>query len=645
MVAISLGFAFCFVSQVTAQLPGVCNVNGTTSNAEDLRAYQIQYEQQLARLRSTFQPASYQIADDPLLNLGPSPAAEAKRAASKLEDRTYLDGKGIDPHAEAFANSIYPSAITCAKCHREIYDQWRVSAHAYAAVSPMFQRFEQAITELTRGTVGSFCMRCHAPVATALEYPRQASILEAPVVFREGVTCVACHRVVEHYGRTNGERRIEPGSIYDPIVGNSDGHGVAAVLANPDQYKAKVDPNDKRPGQPIHRGAIQFEQLSDSSYCASCHQVVVQPGVALEIVYQQYRSGPACAKGISCQDCHMGAVPGKPDGYLVGASAVMNDKAVRSDRKLANHIFHGPSYPLAHPGVFPQNEKALRWKAADLIAFDYRSEWGNESFERSLAAGQIQAEFPTVWGNAEERRDARKVINENLQLIEVKRRDATATLELSSDVKGPYFKTPPQRGQDLNFHYVVANLSEGHNMPSGSLGAQPQLWLNVALIAPDGSRVFESGNTDSFGDLRDVQSVDVQKRKLPPDLQLANYQTKFLITNVKGTDREVFFPVNVDIDPLPFFRPGAVPYTVLNHAPFARMEAHSIPPLDYRIAPYHVPSNLLTQAGVYRLSARLRSRIEPPYFARFVGLPEDSIRLLSERALDTHLQSFEFIVR
>jgi hypothetical protein len=30
-----------------------------------------------------------------------------------------------------------------------------------------------------------------------------------------------------------------------------------------------------------------------------------------------------------------------------------------------------------------------------------------------------------------------------------------------------------------------------------------------------------------------------------------HFQTKFLTTNVKGTDREMYLPVNFDIDPLP----------------------------------------------------------------------------------------------
>jgi hypothetical protein len=212
-----------------------------------------------------------------------APAADALPGAGHGQDRPTRDGvsPGADPHADAFAETLYPSALKCAKCHQKIYDEWRVSSHAYAAVSPMFQRFEQAMTNITKGTVGYFCIRCHAPVATQMEYPREASIVDGPAVFREGITCVACHRVVERYGRVNGERRIEPGDIFQPVVGNLGGQGIAQVIADADNFKVKLDSQDKRPGLEMHRGAIKFEQLSESAFCVSCHQVVVHPGVAL----------------------------------------------------------------------------------------------------------------------------------------------------------------------------------------------------------------------------------------------------------------------------------------------------------------------------------------------------------------------------
>lgn len=584
---------------------------------------------------------------DPLSSMGPSADAERERKSRKTNsDSNGGDSQStLDPHAEVFANTLYPSAITCAKCHQKIYDEWRVSSHAYASISPMFQRFEQLVTDLTRGTVGTFCMRCHAPVATQMNYPRQASLLEGPHIFREGITCVACHRVVERYGRVNGERRIEPGTPFDPVVGNSGGDGIPAVLADAENWKVTTDPNDKRPRQAIHRGAIQFDQLADSSFCAGCHQVVVQPGIALEIVYQQYRQGPAHKKGISCQDCHMGAVPGLPNGYAIGACAEVSGKVYRSDRKHSNHIFYGPAYPIAHPGLFPHNEKALRWKPTQWLEFDWRAGWGTEAFEKALAANTSTCSFPSSWSNAQERRDARKILDSNLELIVLKRSTALQTLENGSRIEGPSFVEHPTTGRNLKFQYRVSNLSEGHNMPSGSLGAQPQLWLNVVLIGPDGSRVWESGDLDTYGDMRDQHSLDVRARKIQPDLQLFNMQTKFLTTNLKGTEREMYLPVNLDIDPLPFFRPAVAPTTVLNHPAFIRMEAHSIAPVDNRIVTYTVPGELIRMPGVYRLSVRMRSRVEPAYFVRFVNGTPDMLRSMNEGIIDVHPHSSEFVVR
>jgi len=582
--------------------------------------------------------------NDPLSSMGPEAAREKQRDERRL-DPQQSQRAAIDPHLEVYANEKYPSALTCAKCHQKIYDEWRVSGHAYSAISPMFQRFEQAVFELTRGTSGTFCVRCHAPVATQTDHPRNAPIFQGPVVFREGITCIACHRVVERYGRVNGERRIEPGSVYDPVVGNIGGDGIAAAIADADNYKVKIDPNDKRPHQSIHQAAIKFEQLSDSSFCAGCHQVLVQPGIALEIVYQQYRSGPACKKGISCQDCHMGIEPGKPLGYPVGAAAEISGKSVNTNRKHSNHIFWGPSVPLAHPGLFPHNEKSLRWTIEQWLQFDHRAGWGEETFEASVARNPQAFAFPTAWSSAQERRDARKVIQENQGLVAVKRGSAVRVLENGSRIDGPFFDNPPHVGQDLKLHYVVSNTSEGHNMPSGSLGAQPQLWLNAALVGPDGQRLWESGHLDSNGDLRDWHSLDVRAGKIPRDTQLVNFQTKFLITNVKGTEREMYLPVNVDIDPLPFFRPGTVPYTVLNHPPFIRMEAHSIPPLDSRTAHYKIPGELLRKPGAYRLSMRMRSRVEPPYFMIFCQGTPEMLQNLNESILDVHPYSVEFVVK
>ncbi|EMI20538.1 cytochrome c family protein [Rhodopirellula maiorica SM1] len=124
---------------------------------------------------------------DPLDYLGPSIAAPA------AADDKPAAAVAKDPHEALWTENQYPSAESCRSCHPKHYDEWSVSSHAYAVVSPMFQRFEQAMQEYTRGTVGSFCVRCHSPVATQLELPRSSSVLDMPPVVREGITCIACH--------------------------------------------------------------------------------------------------------------------------------------------------------------------------------------------------------------------------------------------------------------------------------------------------------------------------------------------------------------------------------------------------------------------------------------------------------------------
>ncbi|MEX2315724.1 MAG: multiheme c-type cytochrome [Pirellulales bacterium] len=569
----------------------------------------------------------------------PSPPASAIPPAANLAQES------VDPHLALYARNAYPSARECAKCHEDIYHDWSISAHAYAAVSPMFHKFEQKLNDISQGTVGYFCVRCHAPVATNLNASRAEPIWNLPEVAREGITCVACHRVKYAYGKSNGERRIEEGDLFAPVYGGIGGDGVAETIRRKDEFKVKTSAADTNPGQEFHVEGIFFEPLTRSEFCLPCHQVAVHPGIKLEVVWEQYRASPACKKGISCQDCHMGRVPGLPLGYEVGPVAKVNDKTVHDGRKRSNHVFYGPNYSIAHPGVFPFHLKADRWTMQEWLLFDWRGGWGTDEFEDRVAAGTVQVAFPTCWAEADDRRDAREIIEENLKKLNRKRDLRVEVMENGSHVEGPFFDSPPRCGQDVEFHFVMTNTNEGHNLLTASLGAQPQLWANIALIGPDGQRLWETGYTDCYGDLANIHSVDVRQGWLPYDWQLFNLQTMFLITGAKGTDREFFVPVNVDIDQLPFIRPGVQPISVINHPPFIRMESQSLAPLGSRRVPYRIPGQLVRQPGTYRLSFRMRSRAEPMYLMRFCDATIDMQRSMNEWMIDLHPISVEFQVR
>jgi nitrate/TMAO reductase-like tetraheme cytochrome c subunit len=558
-------------------------------------------------------------------------------------------------HAKERADQNYPSARVCGKCHPGQYAQWSVSSHAYAALSPMFNKFEQTINNLSQGTVKYFCVRCHASVGTALGERRDIAWWNRNGSAREGITCVTCHRVGEGYGKTNAARRISPGDIHWQVFGPFDSRGGLKAISNAKDYQIQVS-SDDQPDKPgylrIHQTAVQSDILLKSELCVACHQVQVHPGIKLEVVWEEYQASPAAAQGITCQECHMSPNPGRPSRYPAefpkGWAACVNGKTVREDRPLTDHRFIGPGYPISHPGLFPfpaVNDEDP-FTPQQWLTFDWRAGWGSDDFESKLAADpSAQGKMPPEWQNLAKRKEAWRRVQANLKEWEERKALRLKLLENGSRLDGPFFDGHPAANKDLSFSYKLTNLNNGHNLPSGSLGAQPELWLNVALIGPDskpGEPLWESGDLDSLGDLRDLESDDVGRGK-PRDSQLFSLQTKFLTTNLKGTDREMYLPVNLDFDQRAFIRPGGTPVSLLNHPPNVRMEKHSIPPLGNRVARYKVPGRYLKH-GHYRLAVRLRGRSEPMYFMRFVGATEEMKRSEDEWITDSHAYAVEFDV-
>src|SRR5437867_2171856 len=455
-----------------------------------------------------------------------------------------------NPIPKAVADAQYPSAKVCGECHPKQFAEWSMSSHAYAAVSPMFNKFEQRINDLARGTIAYFCVRCHATVGTALGERRDIAWWNRSGAAQEGVTCVTCHRVGEAYGKNNGARRITPGDIHEPVFGPFDSTGVLKAISNAERYKILVssDQPDKPGYIRIHQQAIESTVIKQSELCVTCHQVQVHAGIKLETVWEEYRASPAFKEGTTCQECHMSPSPGQKVEFARGPAAIVNGQTVNDERPLSNHAFIGPGYPISHPGLFPLPLVESRFTPQQWLTFDYRAGWGSDGFEKNVPAS---FSFPSEWQKAADRKEAWETVQANLARWEDRKKMRIQLLENGSRLDGPFFDGSPQVGRDFSFKYKLTNLNKGHNLPSGSLGAQPELWLNVALIDPDGKRIWESGYVDSHGDVADLQSHDVRERNIatvdpfkgqpwPYDDQLFSMQAKFITTNVKGTDREMY---------------------------------------------------------------------------------------------------------
>ena len=179
-------------------------------------------------------------------------------AAAKAEKGKEAPIPAVDE--ETLSN--YPTAAQCGECHRQIYDEWSTSQHAYASISPMFHAFEQKFRSYQR--YGRHLLRrCHQQVGTQLGENRETPLWAMSQISREGVSCITCHRVKEQYGKVNGERRVEPGKIYDPVYGSGDQSVIKDILASKESYSVKTSKDGR--GTDIHNGMMTNPQITSRS--------------------------------------------------------------------------------------------------------------------------------------------------------------------------------------------------------------------------------------------------------------------------------------------------------------------------------------------------------------------------------------------
>src|SRR5215467_13554270 len=404
------------------------------------------------------------IGGEQKLSTGAEPAVKGEMSVLTAAAKAEKGKEAPVPAVDEETLSLYPTAAQCGECHKQIYEEWSSSNHAYASISPMFHAFEQKFQGLTQGTVGTFCVRCHQQVGTQLGENRETPLWAMSQISREGVTCITCHRVKEQYGKVNGERRVEPGKIFEPVYGTGEKSVIKDILADKETYSVKTSKDGR--GNSIHNGMMTNPQLTKSEFCVSCHQVAVNLGIKLEIVWDQYRDSPARKASVTCQDCHMGKVPGKPEGYATAPSAVVGGKEINPGRKHANHRFIGPGYSIAHPGIFPHNTKAQTFSIKEWLQFDWRAGWGTNEFEHKVARGKIKVDFPKRWADPLDREDAQQIIEANLAKLDERYELRRRVMENGTKVDGPYIESDPNVGRDLAFAYTVQNLNTGHNLPS-----------------------------------------------------------------------------------------------------------------------------------------------------------------------------------
>ncbi len=539
---------------------------------------------------------------DSLLDLVDEEGGEEATETETVDATDDAEAAGDVAHTALMSEDRFPSATACASCHPTHFEQWSRSQHAYSQLSPVFNAFHATLLKATNGTNGDFCIRCHTPVGMNLGEPLYISNLDRHPTSREGVTCIACHRLSKPYGIVSGRLAIEEGSVFKTVYGPQGGEELARVIES-DEYV--VNDNPEKSGRDIHTQAVKFEQISESGFCATCHDVRFVNGFRLEDAFSEYKSSPAARQGESCQDCHMGKVQGIPSGYNHGPAAVVGGVPTKN-RKITDHRFPGPDYSIIHPGLFPFNSKAQEMATmAEWLEFDYEAGWGTPEFENNVEKGY---EFPKRWKFRPVRVRARDILNEQFAALQEMNELRRQIIKVGVRIGDIEVTEADEDG--LEFRVQVTNGTTGHGVPTG-FDAERIFFLQVTVTDQADNVIFQSGDRDPNGDLRDLHSLYVHNGELPLDPYLFSLQSKFITRNLRGGEREAVLAVNFSPDPLPFIRPDTRPGALYGRPRGARKHKQVLQPLKSRWANYEVDEDALTGKGPYKANVKLIAQMIP----------------------------------
>ncbi|PRP91147.1 Beta-barrel assembly-enhancing protease [Enhygromyxa salina] len=345
----------------------------------------------------------------------------------------------VDGHllgTEDLANPEY-----CAQCHTEIAARWESSAHRVSSLNDPFYAATLAVSQghKTPDQI-KFCGGCHDPLLLLTGRMDTHPKPEDPDA-DAGITCLACHAIVEAPGR----------------LGNG-----SYVIAAPEHYPgyASDDPSERETSNRLiqskpakHIASFAPPHLRSSQICAGCHKAHIPPElndhrwVPGQNDWDAWHDSGAGAnsartfyppKAKRCQDCHMPRIPG-------------DDPAAR-DGTVTDHGFPGANTALP----FVQGDE--QWQAR------------NEAFLDgvvSVDVGAIEVGVPGA---------------EPLRVM----------------APGASLALPP--GAPVTLDLSVRNRRSGHLFPGG-ISDLREAWLELTLTDEHGEVLAASGWLDPRGKL------------------------------------------------------------------------------------------------------------------------------------------------
>src|SRR6516164_5596589 len=327
-------------------------------------------------------------------------------------------------------------------CHTEIYQEWKTSAHRYAAMDPIFQGIQNVMAKQNGPESTRYCGGCHDPISL---FSGSKNIfvekLTGSLGYDEGISCVACHSIQKTDIQGNANYTMTQPKEY--LWQWSKDHTVGAIARN---FLIRA--------WPAAHNRLSKRMYKKPEYCAACHKQFIDQEVnrvgwvQLQNQYDNWAASHWNKKGdahatVECRECHMPLVDSSDPaaGDSTDYNRTADDHKHRSHRFLAANSF--VPVMLRLDGADRHAELTRRWLQGEIEIPEIRNKWAEGPIVK------ISVEAPSRAG----------------------------------------------LGEKLPIRVILTSNKVGHDYPTGPLD-MIQSWVELRVRDDRGQTIFSSGQRD-----------------------------------------------------------------------------------------------------------------------------------------------------
>ena len=343
----------------------------------------------------------------------------------------------FDPRSLAGSESCGQSG-----CHTEIYNEWKTSAHRYAAMDPIFQGIQNVMAKQNGPESTRYCGGCHDPISLFSGTKNIFVVnLTGQLGYNEGISCLACHSIQKTDIQGNANYTVAQPKEY--LWQWSADHSFGAVARN---LLIRA--------WPAQHNRLNRRMYKTPEYCAACHKQFIDQEVnrvgwvQLQNQYDNWAASHWNHKGdaratVECRECHM---------------------------------------PLTK-----SNDPA----AGDSIDYNRSTDDQKHRSHRFLAANNFVPELLHLDGADKHVQLTRAWLQGNIEIPEIRRKWSEGPV-VKISIEVPASVEP---GKTMPVRVVLTSNKVGHDYPTGPLD-MIQSWVELRVRDSNGRTVFASGERD-----------------------------------------------------------------------------------------------------------------------------------------------------